>query len=80
MAGTCTHIIYKYNIMCCTTSPLLVHDQRVGTRHDVDDDDKLSRSEDLVRDPRVGMIPVAVVVGDSGGWWSGLQFRAGGYV
>jgi len=52
-----------------------VHDQRVGTRHDVDDDDKCSRSEDLVRDPRVRMIPV-VVVGGSGGWCSGL-FRVG---
>lgn len=52
-----------------------MHDQRVGTRHDVDDDDKCSRSEDLVRDPRVRMIPV-VVVGGSGGWCSGL-FRVG---
>lgn len=52
--------------------PLLVHDQRVGD--DVDDDDKRSRSEDLVRDPRVREIPV--VVGCGGGWRTGL-FRVG---
>jgi len=47
--------------MCCTPMPLLVHDQRVGD--DVDDDDKRSRSEDLVRDPRVRVIPLVVVGG-----------------
>lgn len=45
--------------MCCTPRPLLVHDQR-GTCHDVDDDDKRSRSEDLVRDPRVWEVPVLI--------------------
>lgn len=50
-------------IMCYTLRPLLVHDQR-GTCHDVDDDDKRSRSEDLVRDPRVREVPVVI---DDGG-------------
>lgn len=52
--------------MCCTPRPLLVHDQR-GTCHDGDDDDKRSRSEDLVRDPRVREVPVVIDGGVAAG-------------